>query len=139
MSLAHYLAEIPASRPLWRIAGEMTWHAADLRQWSMSVHHQVADLRGRRVAIYSERDLELGFMLLLLDGVCSQLTILPADGKFETLEDMIRESKSEVVVSGSPYQLTPGLNARWTDLATQRSARTGRSEDVDTLWLLPTS
>ncbi|MHB0956093.1 MAG: ANL family adenylate-forming protein [Pirellulaceae bacterium] len=107
-TLRQLLDRVPPERELWCAPGSRTIRARDIAKLLTRCGALLERIRDRNVALYAASDNELAPLLVLLDGTCSQLTLLPASLPAERLAEIVVRSKSDLLITSDSQALAQG-------------------------------
>lgn len=157
--LRRLLELVEPDRELWHLPGGRTVRAAGITRMLADLAPLAGRAAGRRVALLARSECELVPLLVLLDGTCAQLTLLPENQSRDQLSRIVARSDSELLVTTDPalgdfgtcatvhvpaasiWATEPWADASRTDASpaeTPTRSRGGYGELV-TRWVLPTS
>ena len=148
--LADTLAHVDSDRPIWILPGQRVLNASWIRSQFHGLRVRWQDqLHDQRVCVHATSECELAPLLVLLDGVCRQLTLLPPSLSAKQKEQIVSRSGSTVAVcSGPPDFNTAGIEVHSVDVqsdphsgpsANQQPQGSLPEATCSTRWVLPTS
>ncbi|QDV42292.1 Long-chain-fatty-acid--CoA ligase [Stieleria neptunia] len=114
--LSDLLDRVQPDHPVWVSLSGQRIRAADLQDWLRSARAIALSFRRKKVAILAANDLELGTLLLLFDGVASEMAILPTGQDERTLQAIVIESKIDSVVTIGGEITVPGCDVVTLDI-----------------------
>ena len=97
--LRQLLSHIEPDRVLWWAPEQGSICARDIDSWIENSGEVLERIRDRNVALYAGAESELAPLLVLLDGTCCQLTLLPSNASPDRLADIVVRSGSEILVT----------------------------------------
>lgn len=115
-SLRQLLDRVSPNTKLWSVPGSVERMACDLIGLLDAGCSAVDPLRGKRVAIFSECEIDLASLMVLFDGICEQITILPNVDDPAVLRAVVDDSGCELVVTGSSSSAVLDLDPLIIDL-----------------------
>lgn len=92
------IGKVAPQTPLWRFPDGTVRSAEDLHK-QLESSALPRDVAGRSVAIRANQAAEFAQLLLLVDGVCHQLLVLPRDVDADSARQMIQQTNTDVLVS----------------------------------------
>ncbi len=141
--LARVLEGLGADRPLWVVDGENEITVRMLTKYLVERDAFIGSFENKRVAIYVNEPVSLALLLLMLDGRCKQLLILPSDISFEQRNCFIRESISEILITNTEESFgisSVKFSADLFELNRSKNNTVFKAKsNCQTEWLIPTS
>ena len=116
------------------VSPKRTLHVDQLSELERHYGALLCSLSGRRIALQFRSQPQLAEAILLLDGVCEQVILLPQDLSHETVAHFMLSTGSELVVNDNPSGKAGANTISFEPIAGNPPAR-----DYATDWLLSTS
>jgi acyl-CoA synthetase (AMP-forming)/AMP-acid ligase II len=133
-------------RPLFILSNGSALSRNSLRDACRSVGVRLwrEGLRSARIGICCKDNSLLAILLLLLDGVVAQISLMPADLSPELIGNLATETRTEVIISDRSDAnefgvLLASLPPSVTGVMFSSCSGMELAEDVQTDWILPTS
>jgi len=144
-TLRQLLDLVEPDRAIWAVPGERTISAEEIRHFVLGNVSFQERFHRKKVAVQVHSEIELAPLLVLLDGICEQLTLVSQTLSHPDVSRMIEHSGSEVLITTRPLETAlqhvtvfqVDMPALW-----DQARPAGRSLEPDegtTRWVLATS
>ncbi len=97
--LRELLSRVEPEREIWFAPGRGSVCARDVDRFVATSGDVLERVQDRNVALYAASEVELAPLLVLLDGTCRQLTLLPSNLPPDRLAEIVVRSGSEILVT----------------------------------------
>jgi acyl-CoA synthetase (AMP-forming)/AMP-acid ligase II len=146
--LRELLSRVEPEREIWFAPGRGSVCARDVDRFVANSRDALERVRDHNVALYAGSEVELAPLLVLLDGTCRQLTLLPANLPRDRLAEIVVRSQSEILVTTDRQAVARGefeicqvdaerLWGGWDP--TPQQGRETAPQQAHGRWVLPTS
>lgn len=139
--LLEYCRAFPESCRLW-VGSRETIDTTSLKRFCVDREQDLAAYRCARVALQFEDNLLLAKALLLLDGVCAQLLLLPPEVANDVAKDFLDDSDTQILLTDCDRQTSATASrptALWSGERLPPGPRAGAETKGKTRWLVATS
>lgn len=144
-SLRSVLDRVETNRVMWLAPHKHAYSAGEIRQLLANGSDVTGRAAGKNVSLLARSESELAYLLVLLDGICAQLTLLPEVTSHDALRQIIRQAGTKLLVTTDPEATTlTDAPVEFVDLESLSDGTADTSKSLTppqlaTRWVLPTS
>ena len=106
--LRELLKQVEPAREIWYAPGRGPVCAGDIARFIERREAVRGQVRGKQVALHAVADEQFAPLLVLLDGACRQITLLPTSLTPDRLAAILARSGSEILVAAGQQTLPLG-------------------------------